>query len=259
MRNFDIARITRETNIRLVEYHETLDSTNKLAAELLSDLLPLSPALVLTTSQSAGRGRGSNSWWATPGALTFSLVLAADELQLPVERLPFVALAAGLAVRNAVADLVPGKVVAVKWPNDVLVNEQKVCGILTQQQLAIKATGLIIGIGVNVNNSLQTAPDAVRQRATSIFDLTDTHQELTDVLISILGQLEAACSHLRDDPAAIATELNAHSMLNGREMEVQAGGELVSGLCEGIDDSGCLLVRSGSELKRLNAGTVVSW
>lgn len=256
---FDLGQITRETNVRFVEYHETLDSTNKLAAELLSDLLPLSPALVLTSCQTAGRGRGANSWWATPGALTFSLVLAADELSLSAERLPFVSLAAGLGVRNAVAALVPGKAVSVKWPNDVLINGQKVSGILTQQNSVQSKAGLIIGIGVNVNNSLHAAPDAVQQKATSIFDLTGTHHDLTDILVSILTQLADAFARLRADDNAIVAELNAHSILNGRDVTVQTGDVAINGICDRVDDDGCLLVRVAHKLQRLNAGTVVDW
>ncbi len=259
MPRFDISRITRETNIRFVEYHETLDSTNKLAVELLADLLPLSPSLVLTACQTAGRGRGANTWWATPGALTFSLVLAVDGLTLSTERLPFVSLAAGLAVRNALAALVPEKAVAVKWPNDVLISEQKVCGILTQQHSVQNEAGVIIGIGVNVNNSLNASPDTVRQKATSVFDLSGTHHDLTDVLVGILTQLTNAFAKLRDDDKAIVAELNAHSILNGRTVTVQAGEKTIHGICERVDDDGCLLVRVGNETHRLNAGTVLDW
>lgn len=256
---FDLRRITRETNVRFVEYHETLDSTNQLAAELLSDLLPLSPSLVLTSCQTAGRGRGANTWWATPGALTFSLVLAAEGLSLSTERLPFVSLAAGLAVRNALAALVPEKVVSVKWPNDVLISEQKVCGILTQQHSAQSESGLIIGIGVNVNNSLNASPDTVRQKATSVFDLSGTHHDLTDVLVGILTQLTNALTKLRDDDKAIVAELNAHSILNGRTITVQTGETTISGICDRVDDDGCLLVRVGNRTHQLNAGTVLDW
>ncbi|APZ94443.1 biotin--[acetyl-CoA-carboxylase] ligase [Fuerstiella marisgermanici] len=256
---FDLRRITRETNVRFVEYHETLDSTNKLAAELLSDLLPLSPSLVLTSCQTAGRGRGANTWWATPGALTFSLVLAAEGLSLSTERLPFVSLAAGLAVRNALAALVPEKVVSVKWPNDVLISEQKVCGILTQQHAAQSESGLIIGIGVNVNNSLNASPDTVRQKATSVFDLSGTHHDLTDVLVGILTELTNALTKLRDDDKAIVAELNAHSILNGRSITVQTGETTIHGTCDRVDDDGCLLVRVGKKTHQLNAGTVLDW
>ncbi|MEZ6124589.1 MAG: hypothetical protein R3C49_15630 [Planctomycetaceae bacterium] len=78
-----------------------------------------------------------------------------------------VSLATGIAVRDVLAELTGGRPVDIKWPNDVLVNDRKICGILTQQSTLSGRIGLIIGVGINVNNSLSTAPDDIRQRATS--------------------------------------------------------------------------------------------
>ncbi len=259
MTSFDLSRITRETDVQHVEYHESLDSTNKLAREILSDLIPLSPTVVLTSNQSAGRGRGANSWWATSGALTFSLVLDVADLGLSPDRLPIVSLATGLAVRNVIADLVPASSVTIKWPNDVLVGGAKICGILTEQHSVDGNSAIVIGVGVNVNNSLAPAPEDVRQRATSVFDLSNAHHDLTDTLVSLLPRIYQAIRDLRGRQAALLAELNSHSFLNGRSVSLQVGQATTNGLCRGIDDMGCLVIDDGSDCHRFNAGTVIEW
>jgi BirA family biotin operon repressor/biotin-[acetyl-CoA-carboxylase] ligase len=259
MTSFDLSRITRETSVQHVEYHESLDSTNKLAREVLSDLLPLCPALVLTSNQTAGRGRGANSWWATSGALTFSLVLNAADLGLSPDWLPLISLATGLAVRNAVADLVPDSSVAIKWPNDVLVGGAKICGILTEQHAVDGRSAIVIGVGINVNNSLAPAPEDVRQRATSVFDLCNGHHDLTDTLIRLLPQIDETIRSLRDRQTALLAELNSHSYLNGLSVSLQIGQSTTSGLCRGIDESGYLVIDDGTDIHRFNAGTVIQW
>jgi BirA family transcriptional regulator, biotin operon repressor / biotin---[acetyl-CoA-carboxylase] ligase len=259
MTSFDLNRLQHETSLQHVEYHETLDSTNKLAAELLPNLMPLCPAIVLATTQTAGRGRGSNSWWANSGALTFSLILNVDQLNLRPDRLPLVSLATGVAVRQCIAPLVPDGVVSIKWPNDVLLNERKVAGILTEQISVAGLPALIIGVGVNVNNSLQGAPDDVQQRATSVFDVTGGSIDLTELLISILNAIDQSINELGGRSRMLLSELNRHSVLNGRTVKLQAGETLTTGLCHGIDEGGALVLLTDVGPTSMIAGTVLEW
>lgn len=252
-------RITARTFIEFVEYHPTLGSTNTLAAELRNELQPRTPALVLTDEQTAGRGRGSNVWWSTVGALTCSVVLDADHHGPPAESRPLAALASGLAVRALVADLLPGQTVHTKWPNDVLVGDQKVCGILSEQHSTDRGSVLIIGIGLNVNNSLTSAPDDVRQRATSIFDLTGQSLDLTDTLIQLLDHLSQVLEQLRLAPVVIARQASQFNRLTGCTVTVDAPGETLTGECMGIADDGALLLTVNGMLRTIRAGTVVEY
>ncbi|MGV2334433.1 MAG UNVERIFIED_CONTAM: biotin--[acetyl-CoA-carboxylase] ligase [Planctomycetaceae bacterium] len=133
-RPFDIARLLRETSLQHIEYHPTLESTSTLAAELLEPLLQCAPSLVLTAEQTAGRGRKGNAWWSAAGALAFTLVLRGDELPIPTARRPLLSICAGLAVRNALAAFATAAPLSIKWPNDVLSESRKICGILVEQQ-----------------------------------------------------------------------------------------------------------------------------
>ena len=256
---FDIARLISETTVRHVEYHETLPSTNTTAVELLGPLLENSPALVLTSEQTAGRGRKGNFWWSSTGALTFTLVVDAVELPMTPERRPMVSLAAGLAVRDALQDCAPEHVFSLKWPNDVLTGSQKICGILVEQHSVADTHGVLIGVGVNINNSLRGAPAEVAQRATSLFDLQEDSFDLTTVLISILQRLDFRISQLTAQPRLALSEVNRHNILTGRTVTLQLGESSLTGTCLGIDEDGQLVLQTESRLHRCSSGIVVRW
>lgn len=252
-----IADITNSTCVRHVEYHEQLASTNLLAAELIDDLAAVSPALVWTTQQTSGRGRGGHQWWASTGALTFSFVKTVADFGLTPESTPLISLAAGLAVRRFVAERIAGRNVTVKWPNDVYVGEQKVSGILTE----LKPTNsgkpaAIVGIGINLNNSLGGAPAELRSSATSCFDLTGDSEDLMSALVDVLVKLEAAFAELGTDHASTLAELNACNFLEGRRIEVSTEATSIAGTVRSIGADGTLQLQTATGIESINAGTV---
>jgi BirA family biotin operon repressor/biotin-[acetyl-CoA-carboxylase] ligase len=256
---FDVDRILSDTDIRHVEYHDTLPSTNTTALELLGPLLDNAPALVLTSKQSAGRGRKGNLWWSSGGALTFSWVVDAAYLPVSSERRPMISLAAGLAVRDALIELLPNCPFVLKWPNDVLVGDRKVCGILVEQHSIADRQGVIIGVGVNVNNSLRDAPAEISQRAISLFDLEGHSLDLSAVLISILRCLSHRIQQLKTQPRLVLGETNRHNVLTGRIVTLRAGESSITGLCVGVDDEGQLVLQTETQFHRCASGVVVNW
>jgi BirA family biotin operon repressor/biotin-[acetyl-CoA-carboxylase] ligase len=257
--SFDLPRLRRETSLRHIEYHPTLESTSTLAAELLEPLLNCAPALVLTDRQTAGRGRKGNAWWSAPGALAFTLVLRGDELPLPAARRPLLAICAGLAVRNALAAFAPAAELSVKWPNDVLSDSRKICGILVEQQGPHVRPGVLLGIGINVNNSMMDAPPEIAARAVSLSDLRGCASDLTEVLIRVLQELDATVAELSRRPAGLLSEVNRHSLLNGRHVTVRSGDADLCGLCHGVDEDGCLVLQHSSGITRCTTGVVEQW
>ena len=256
---FELERITAGTFIEYVEYHDTLKSTNTLAVTLRDALHKRCPALVLADQQTAGRGRGSHSWWSAPGALTCSVVLDADQHGPVPESRPLVALAAGLAVRELVASLVPRCAVTVKWPNDILIADQKVCGILSEQHSTDLGSVLIIGIGLNLNNSLVTAPDDLRHQATSVFDRTGSSFDLTETLNLLLDLLNRSLRRLKRDPAEIARESAEFNRLTGKQITIQTPAETLTGECTGIAADGALLMNTGGALREIRTATVLDF
>jgi BirA family transcriptional regulator, biotin operon repressor / biotin---[acetyl-CoA-carboxylase] ligase len=256
---FDLLRIQSQTTVRRVEYHASLTSTNDLALQLLRDEQAGElPVLVLAERQTAGRGRGDHRWWSSQGALTFSLVSAFHPRELPLERRPLIALAAGLAVRDALGECVPSATIQLKWPNDVYLNGRKVCGILIELP-ARPPDVCVIGIGVNVHNSFVTAPPEVRERAIALADVSAESLELTDVLIRILQHLGRLTQTLVQHPDAILDRWRTCCILTGRWICLRTEAQRVNGWCQGIDRAGRLIIDTQQGTTTFSSGTIESF
>jgi BirA family biotin operon repressor/biotin-[acetyl-CoA-carboxylase] ligase len=256
----DRERLLSETFVRSVEHHAEIGSTNDralaLAAKTMTD--DATPALVVADRQTAGRGRGRNTWWAADGALTFSLVLDAHAHRLPPGRWPTIALTVGLAVCETLCEPLAPRRPRLKWPNDVLLDGRKLCGILIE--VPSSAAGrVVIGVGLNVNNPLTDAPPEVRQRATSLIDETGRTHDRTDLLIGILRRLDHDLALLSvGAQAALQHRWSEWCDLTGRTVAVYQGEQVVEGVCEGIDADGALRLRTPFGPERLYSGVVAA-
>ncbi len=252
----DLDRIVAETLVEHTDYHPKLESTNDRALEIAREGAELHAAtLVLADRQTAGRGRGENRWWSDAGALTFSLLLPNESLSLPPADKPKTSLVAGLAVGDAIEQLVRGEKAQLKWPNDVYLRGRKVCGILVE---AIDGSGgaLVIGIGVNVNNSLSNAPDDLRSTATALCDVTGRAVARTDLLVVILQHLELQLRKLRSGNSQLQRRWQERCLLTGQTIHVDTPSRQLVGVCRGIDDHGALLLEIGTSVERCLAGVV---
>src|SRR4051812_49421141 len=121
----DIQRLKAHTGLVNIEYHETLDSTQTLAHELAAgDSSSDSPLLIVAEQQTAGRGRGTNTWWTGPGSLAMSLLFDPRQWGLERRAQPLRSLAVGVAIVEVVSELLAAQVdglfvVGLHWPNDV--------------------------------------------------------------------------------------------------------------------------------------------
>jgi len=251
----DIDRILDETFVKEIELSRELPSTNDRALKLCRDDQLQTPFLVLTERQTAGRGRGANRWWSDSGALTFSLILNARKWSPLPERPSLISLTAGLAVCETLKQLVPAADVGLKWPNDVWLNGRKVCGILAEMP-AVNARTLVLGIGVNVNNRLSAAPDALQPKATSLIDVTGRQHDLADLLVRLLKQLDSEREQAGMSDPQSYRRWQTFCVLSGRTVSVQTGSQSIVGFCRGIDEEGALLLQTATGLNRCLSGTV---
>lgn len=256
MSSRNLHQLVSETFVRHVEHHQEIASTNSQAIELAGGDRT-TPLLVIADRQTAGRGRGENRWWSADGALTFSLLLDGAHLGLSTDRWPRVSLAAGVAVCEAVQTLLPPHSVGLKWPNDVHLDRLKVCGILVETPP--RSGRLVVGVGLNVNNSLAAAPDEIRHRATSLFDSAGREFDMRDALVLVLQQIEVNLALLATDESALADKWQSLCVLAGRSVELDHGSRRVSGRCQGIDQDGALLIQTGIGIERFFAGVVAKW
>jgi BirA family biotin operon repressor/biotin-[acetyl-CoA-carboxylase] ligase len=260
MRNerFDLSRLASSGLIQRLEFHQSLSSTNDRAELLAAEDSLACPAIVLAAEQTAGRGRGGNRWWSVPGGLMFSLVLpAGPQAQNSPATWPGCSLAAGLAICEALDQLCSHAHFTVKWPNDVYANERKICGVL------IEAPGqahgrLIVGVGINVNNSFAQAPPDLQQTATALCDLDGVTRDLTTVLLVVLQRLTETWQQLGTSGfESLRNAWTSRSLLTGRIVHIQAGTRVHIGRCLGIDDSGALLLQTESGRQAVHAGSVL--
>jgi len=257
----NLERIQTETFIQQVDFHPEIGSTNDRALELASWPDERLPALVLAESQTAGRGRGANRWWASRGALTFSIVLDTQAMQLPTARWPQVALTAGLAVCEVLEELLSDEkpdekiAVALKWPNDVYVEGRKICGILVEGPGATPGR-LLLGIGINVNNSVTEAPAELSEKATAVCDLLGHQVPLTDVLVQVLRKLAQRLAPAEFWNTQAREAWRRRCLLTGRRVKLDQGSLQRTGECQGVDDEGALLLKTDGKTERYWSGVI---
>ncbi len=198
--------------------------------------------IVAAEEQSAGRGRFGRAWYSEKGAgLYFSMILRPA---LPAAAAPMLTLAAGLAVRGGVAQ-VTGRNADIRWPNDVLLEGLKCAGILlelTAEPERIKH--VILGIGINVNQD--DLPGDLRGEATSLRMTCGRMFKRAEVLEAVLHGLDASLTRLLapGGRAATAAEFERQSSFaRGRRVRVEEGGVVITGVTDGLDGAGYLLLR----------------
>jgi BirA family transcriptional regulator, biotin operon repressor / biotin---[acetyl-CoA-carboxylase] ligase len=233
---------------RPVKFKEQTASTQDIALRWLVDGAD-DGAVVVADEQLAGRGRDGRTWQTPPGvALAFSVILrpASDVISRTV-----------MVGAVAIAEMIEGlgaDDVAIKWPNDVLLNGRKVCGILPEAVWdGDQLQGVALGIGVNVR--VDFAGTELVGIATSIEAELDVTLDRADVLAKLLERIDYWYERL-DSPQLLAAWKDRMSML-GQQVTISSVHGDLNGIAEGVDKDGTLLVRDeDGELNRVVAGDV---
>jgi BirA family biotin operon repressor/biotin-[acetyl-CoA-carboxylase] ligase len=223
---------------------DSVDSTNKYAADRLS--LPELPhgSVILAHEQTEGRGQRGRTWSSAKGLdLTFSIVLRPSHLKASDQFV--LAKVAALAVQEVVEEVLRvaaglgGGPVCVKWPNDVLVGHRKVAGILIQNELVgERVAAAIIGIGLNVNSTeLQAGPDATSLRLEA--GLPQDRMGLLDRLCERFQHWWELCSA---DRALLDARYADLLWGRGRFVDLERDGRSYTGRPLDVDEAGRLLV-----------------
>ncbi len=220
------------TALRTVHHVSSTPSTNLLALAGGGD-----GEVFVAETQTMGRGRLGNVWESAPGlGLWFSV-----RLEGPMRGVGF---GAALAVRDAVA---PRAVLKVKWPNDLLCNGRKVCGILVEQRSGWTA----LGVGLNVSHKPADFPAALRGRAGSLESETGLAWDRAALLERLLDRMDAVVLRLRaGEYESVRTEWAAACDMVGSR--IRRGG--LSGRVQAVDGDGALLVETGGGLVRVTGG-----
>jgi BirA family transcriptional regulator, biotin operon repressor / biotin---[acetyl-CoA-carboxylase] ligase len=217
--------------------------------------------VLVAEAQSAGRGRMGRRWVSPPRAgLTFSVLLR--PAAVPAARRGWVPLLTGVAIAAALR-AEAGLDAGLKWPNDVLVNEAKLAGILAEQA----GDAIVVGAGINVTVSRDELPAAETTPsggpATSLALEGATLTDRGQLLAYVLAQLEhwyLAWAGASGDAAACGLQRQYQELCQsvGREVRAQLpGGQALTGVAREVDDAGQLLIQTASGLVPVSAGDLV--
>lgn len=249
---FVAALTTRRLGHFLIARAE-VESTNDVAWEIMSGDAP-DGAVVVADVQTRGRGRAGHAWHTAPGkglALSIALQQGCDRRQLGV--LPLIA---GLALAHGLEQL--GARAELKWPNDLLMNDRKVSGILVESRRTVEGTdAAVIGVGVNVAQSAEDFPPELRATATSLaIEGVVTTRE--DVAARFFDALEPLWAEFQEGDRRVALDAwRARASYWGRRLRVRGAAGDVEGIARDLDADGALILeRDGGERVVVHAGDV---
>ncbi|WP_028238767.1 bifunctional biotin--[acetyl-CoA-carboxylase] ligase/biotin operon repressor BirA [Stutzerimonas azotifigens] len=233
-----------------LHFSHRIDSTNAKALALLREQ-GRPPFVVLAEQQTAGRGRRGRQWVSPFGAnLYFTHVLAVDG---GARQLSGISLAVGVAVLRTLRALgLEGA--GLKWPNDLLVGEKKIAGILLE--LAGDPAGeceVVVGVGINVN--MQEAHGLIDQPWTSLAQELGMTIDRTELAVQLARNLnEVLARQCQYGFAAVKAEWEASHLWQGRLVKLSAGANETVGVVLGVDDQGALRLESNGLEQRFNGG-----
>jgi BirA family transcriptional regulator, biotin operon repressor / biotin---[acetyl-CoA-carboxylase] ligase len=231
-----------------------IGSTNTAAMAAATDDAP-EGSVLLAEEQTSGRGRGANAWQSPRSTGIYCSVILRPKLP-PSDVLPL-SLAAGLAVHAAIQKVNATVKADLKWPNDVLIDNKKVCGILTEMNAeATRVRHIVVGIGINVNQA--SFPKELS--ATSLRLATGTEWSRVELVAALLKSLDCEYRQLVEDPAARTSILRRFaensSWVQEKKVRIEENGSAFEGTTEGLDERGFLRVRTAHGLQTVLSGTV---
>jgi BirA family biotin operon repressor/biotin-[acetyl-CoA-carboxylase] ligase len=238
-----------------IHHYYKIGSTNSEAMRSAVEGAP-EGSVFLAEEQLAGRGRSAHTWYSARSTGIYCSVILRPTMP-PSDALIF-SLAAGLAVRAAVAEIAPQLQADLKWPNDVLLGGKKFCGILTEMNAEVtRVRHLVVGIGINVNQV--KFPSELREIATSLRIETGTEWSRVELCAALLKSLDREYRGLVEDARVRDTILrrfeDSSSSVRGRKVSFEENGGLV-GITEGLDERGFLQVRTTKGSRTVVSGTV---
>jgi BirA family biotin operon repressor/biotin-[acetyl-CoA-carboxylase] ligase len=239
---------TRFIGQRII-YYPKLASTNDVAKQE-AQKGAIEGTAVIAEEQTAGRGRIKRLWLSPKGSIALSIILYP-----PLSYLPSLIMVASLAVVHSIAR-VTGLKSQIKWPNDVLINDQKVCGILIESEVRGRQVGFaIIGIGVNVNLNPSDFPE-ISPTATSLSHELGRNISRLDILRCLLTETERLYLALAGGDS-VYQEWRDNLVTLGKKVRVRSGETTYNGVAESVATDGSLLLRQpDGSLTKIVAGDV---
>lgn len=236
-----------------IHYFKLVDSTNAKAKQLAEEGYPTG-TLVVAEKQNAGRGRRGKEWESSEGSGIFMTLMLKPDIN--PNNASMLTLVAALAVSKAIT-ICTGRPAGIKWPNDIVMNGKKICGILTELSAQFDYVNhVVIGIGINVHN--REFPDDLFQRATSLYLETKEQFRRADLIEKVLEQFEYYYDIYQqtEDLSGLVKEYNTHMVNLHQNVKVLDPKEPFEGKAMGITQRGELIVDTWQSRKLVSSGEV---
>ena len=237
----DLERIRKSISGELY-YFDSIGSTNREA--LKCDSVP-DFSLFLAANQTAGRGRQGRSWKASEGGIYMTVLIKPDRIS---ENISTLTLMAGLCVSRVIAKS------RIKWPNDIILGDKKVAGILTETKISGKSGVIAVGIGINANNTDFCGDLA--DKATSIYLFSGEKQDETGLVTGVYNELFRAYKGFDKGFSGFSDEYREKCVTLNREIVIVKDGKKCVMTAKDIGDNGELIAEANGKTERIGFGEV---
>ncbi|MDD5617394.1 MAG: biotin--[acetyl-CoA-carboxylase] ligase [Candidatus Methanoperedens sp.] len=233
-----------------IHYFKETESTNILARDMAGSVEE--GTVVIAESQTGGRGRMGRKWISPEGGIWLSVVLKPRMQPLHAPR---ITLLAGVAVAKTIREFgLPAKI---KWPNDVLINGKKVCGILTEIGAEMDSIQyVVVGVGIDANVDTETFPEEFRDTSTSLKNELGCDINRVEFVQKLLVELEALYLKFQNEGfTSIIEEWRMMSATIGEWVKITTQSRIMYGEAVGVDSDGALILETGEgRLEKIVAG-----
>lgn len=235
---------------RNIQYFKETESTNLIAREIASSVEE--GTVVIAESQTGGRGRLGRKWLSPEGGIWLSIIL---KPKIQPQYAPRITLLAGVSVAKTIRSLgIPAKI---KWPNDVLINGKKVCGILTEIEAEMDMIDYcVVGIGIDANVDTESFPEEFRESSTSLKKEFGKDINRVEFVQKLLSEFDALyLKFQREDFSSILEEWRNMSATIGEYVKITTQTRMIYGEAIGVDNEGALILETGEgQLEKIVAG-----
>ena len=226
------------------------NSTNEDAWEYIQNGISHG-SLFLTDTQTDGKGRRYNKWFSTPEkSLTFSFILHS---KLELEKMGLLPLLTGISIVRGIESATAIQT-GLKWPNDIMLNEKKMGGILIESKQIQNGLGVVVGVGLNINENAQNIPYTLRNNAISLAMFSRQTHSREQILSAILNEFEILYNNQMDSIIPLWTDYCIHQ---DREVSFHSEQGKQQGIFQGISSQGHAEIQINGETQTFPSGVVI--
>jgi len=240
---------------RKIHFLTSLDSTNTKALELAKNGAP-EGTVVISDSQGKGRGRLGRRWVSPSGKNLYTSIILRPPV--PPEKAQTLTLLSAVAAAETIEAFIPQKP-HLKWPNDILIEGKKVCGILTEMSSETdRINHVVVGIGVNINMDMKKTPSEIKGIATSVAQQRGSRVSRADFAALLYSNFEKWYKKfIKEGPPPVFEAWRGYFQGEGKPIKVKGFSKSITGICLGIDNEGALIVREKTgNIERVVSGDV---